>query len=99
MVDPFYLGSTVWSATKRVLQLLSAMVVPVYLGGVPRRHIFEPLNIVHSRLVAMAQLVEEEAFKAVIDSTFKFTDALDAYDRMMSREVTGKVVIEVNNLE
>ncbi|CAF1002022.1 unnamed protein product [Didymodactylos carnosus] len=93
------IGSTVWSATKRLLQLLSAMIVPVYLGGVPRRHIFEPLNIVHSRFVAMAQLVEEGAFKAVIDSTYKFTDALDAYDRVMSRKVTGKVVIEVNDLE
>jgi NADPH:quinone reductase-like Zn-dependent oxidoreductase len=50
-------------------------------------------------MVAMAQLVEEEAFKAVIDSTYKFTDVLDAYDRMMSRKVTGKVVIEVNDLE
>ncbi len=75
------------------------MTVPVYLGGVPRRHIFEPLKVVHSRLVAMTQLIEEEAFKAVIDSTYKFTDVLDAYDRMMSRKVTGKVVIEVNDLE
>jgi NADPH:quinone reductase-like Zn-dependent oxidoreductase len=79
--------------------LLSAIIVPVYLGGVPRRHIFEPLKGVHSRMVAMAKLVEEKAFKAVIDSTYKFTDVLDAYDRMMSRKVTGKVVIEVNNLE
>ncbi|UJR08752.1 hypothetical protein I4U23_013009 [Adineta vaga] len=76
-------GSTVWSATRRVLQLLSALFIPVYLGGVPRRHIFEPLNIVHSRMVAMAKLAEEEAFKAVIDSTYTFTDVLDAYDRMM----------------
>ncbi len=75
------------------------MALPIYLGGVPRRHIFEPLTPLHSRMVAMAQLVEEEAFKAVIDSTYKFTDVLDAYDRMMSRKVTGKVVIEVNDLE
>lgn len=75
------------------------MFVPVYLGGVPRRHIFEPLDIVQSRLVAMAKLVEEQALKAVIDSTYKFADVLDAYDRMMSGNVTGKVVIEVNALE
>jgi hypothetical protein len=35
----------------------------------------------------------------VIDSTYKFTDVLDAYDRILSRKVTGKVVIEVNDLE
>ena len=75
------------------------MALPVYLGGVPRRHAFEPLKSVHSRTVATAQLVEEEAFKAVIDSTYKFTDVLDAYDRLMSRKVTGKVVIEVNDLD
>ncbi|CAF0798302.1 unnamed protein product [Adineta steineri] len=92
-------GSTIWLATKRILQLLSAMVVPVYLGGVSRRHIFEPLTPNHPRLVAMAKLVEEGAMKAVIDSTYKFIDARDAYDRMMSRKVTGKVVIEVNDLE
>jgi NADPH:quinone reductase-like Zn-dependent oxidoreductase len=73
--------------------------VPVYLGGVPRRHIFEPLKSVRSRMVAMAQLVEENVFKSVIDSTYKFTDVLDAYDRILSRKVTGKVVIEVNDLE
>ncbi|CAF1444304.1 unnamed protein product [Didymodactylos carnosus] len=75
------------------------MVIPVYLGGVPRRHVFEPLKMVPSRMIALAQLIEEEAIKAVIDSTYKFTDVLDAYDRMMSRKVTGKVVIEVNALE
>ncbi|CAF1033982.1 unnamed protein product [Adineta steineri] len=71
--SPDYLtpsGSTVWLATKRILQLLSAMVVPVYLGGVPRRHVFEPLKPNHSRMVAMAKLVEEGAMKAVIDSTY-----------------------------
>ncbi len=73
--------------------------MPVYLGGVPCRHSFDPLGIVHSRMVAMAQLVEEGALKAVIDSTYKFTDVLDAYDRTMSRKVTGKVVIEVNDLD
>lgn len=93
------LGSTVWSATKRILQLLSAMVVPVYLGGVPRRHAFDPLGMVHSRFAAMGQLVEEKVFKAVIDSTYKFTDVHDAYDRVMSRKVTGKVIIEVNDLD
>ncbi|CAF4039143.1 unnamed protein product, partial [Adineta steineri] len=92
--SPDYLtpsGSTVWLATKRILHLLSAMIVPVYLGGVPRRHAFEPLKPNHSRMVALAKLVEEGAMKAVIDSTYKFTDTLDAYDRMMSRKVTGKV--------
>ena len=88
-----------WSASKRFLQLLSAMALPVYLGGVPRRHAFEPLKSVRSRTVATAQLVEEEAFKAVIDSTYTFTNALDAYDRLMSRKATGKVVIEVSDLE
>jgi NADPH:quinone reductase-like Zn-dependent oxidoreductase len=74
--------------------------VPVYLGGVPRRHTsFERFKSVRSRMVAMAQLVEENVFKSVIDSTYKFTDVLDAYDRILSRKVTGKVVIEVNDLE
>ncbi|CAF0796886.1 unnamed protein product [Adineta steineri] len=100
--SPDYLtpsGSTVWLATKRILQFLSAMVVPVYLGGVPRRHIFEGVRPNHSRMVALAKLIEEGAMKAVIDSTYKFSDALDAYDRLMSRKVTGKVVIEVNDLD
>ncbi|CAF0796975.1 unnamed protein product [Adineta steineri] len=72
-------GSTVWLATKRILQLLSAMIVPVYLGGVPRRHAFEPLKPNHSRMVALAKVVEEGAMKAVIDSTYKFSDALNSY--------------------
>ena len=74
-------------------------MLPVYLGGVPRRHAFEPLKTVRSHWLAAVQLMEDEAFKAVIDSTFKFTDVLNAYDRLLSRKVTGKVVIEVNDLE
>lgn len=50
-------------------------------------------------MTAMAQLIEEGVFKAVIDSTYKFSDTLDAYDRLLSRKVTGKVVIEVNDLD
>lgn len=95
----FYLGPTYWSATGRILQLLSAMFLPTYLGGVPRRHVFEPLRIASSSMAAMVTLVEQEAFKAVIDSTYKFTDALDAYDRLISRQAIGKVVIEVNQLD
>lgn len=84
--------------SKRILQLLSAMALPVYLGGVPRRHIFEPLKTDHSRMLAMVQFVKQNAIKAVIDSTYKFTDVLDAYDRLLSRKVTGKVVIEVDEI-
>ncbi len=42
------------------------MALPVYLGGVPRRHIFEPLKIDQLRMLAMTQLMEEKASKAVI---------------------------------
>lgn len=94
-----FLGSSVWSVSKRILQLLSAMALPVYLGGVPRQHAFEGVNMDRSRMLTLVQLIEEKAFKAVIDSTYKFTDVLDAYDRLLSRQVIGKVVIEVHNEE
>lgn len=94
-----FLGSTVWSVSKRILQFLSAMALPVYLGGVPRQHTFEGVNMDRSRMLTLVQLIEEEAFKAVIDSTYKFTDVLSAYDRLLSRQVIGKVVIEVHNEE
>lgn len=72
------------------------MALPTYLGGVPRRHIFEPLRPDQSGFHAMIQFIEQNAFKAVIDSTYAFTDVHDAYDRMMSRQAIGKIVIEVN---
>jgi len=56
------------------------MALPVDLGGVPRRHIFEPLKIDQLRMLAMTQLMEEKVSKAVIDLTYKSTDVLDVYE-------------------
>jgi NADPH:quinone reductase-like Zn-dependent oxidoreductase len=36
--------------------------------------------------------------KPVVDSVFSFDDALKAYDRLMSRRATGKVVVKVEPL-
>eukprot|EP00026_Physarum_polycephalum_P010601 Phypoly_transcript_10768.p1 GENE.Phypoly_transcript_10768~~Phypoly_transcript_10768.p1 ORF type:complete len:354 (+),score=52.08 Phypoly_transcript_10768:202-1263(+) len=92
-------GDTLFSGIKRIAQVASAMALPTYLGGVPRKHIFESTGITQSRIEGVAELAKEGTLKAVVDSVFKFDDVLGAYDRLASRGVVGRVVVQVNELE
>eukprot|EP01112_Ceratiomyxa_fruticulosa_P021248 TRINITY_DN740_c0_g1_i2.p1 TRINITY_DN740_c0_g1~~TRINITY_DN740_c0_g1_i2.p1 ORF type:complete len:387 (-),score=79.07 TRINITY_DN740_c0_g1_i2:110-1270(-) len=92
-------GSSKWSAAKRVVEFLGEMLLPTFLGGVPRTHIFASTHITKKRLLAVQQLVEEGSIKAVVDSVFQFEDALSAYDKLLDGSVTGKVLVEVKKLE
>lgn len=35
--------------------------------------------------------------KAVVDSVFAFEDALEGYDRVMTRHATGKVIVKIDS--
>ncbi len=46
-----------------------------------------------------AELVKDGTYKAVVDSEYRFDDVLEAYDKLLSKQVAGRVVINVGGLE
>jgi len=93
------LGDTLWTGAKRVGQLITAIALPTFLGGTGRKHIFESTNNTKERIEGVAELAKDGILKAVIDSVFKFSEVHAAYDRVTSRGVIGRVVVEVAELE
>ena len=63
------IGTTLWSGVKN-------MIWPQFLGGTPRRYIFQQTNPTQDRLKYLIRLVEEGKLKVVIDQVFQMEDAL-----------------------
>ncbi|KIH87973.1 hypothetical protein SPBR_05141 [Sporothrix brasiliensis 5110] len=75
--------------------LLSNMLRPVWLGGVPRRYIFFSSPPLHGDVVILAQLMGEGKLTTPVDSVFVMEELLAAYDRVATKRACGKVVIKV----
>ena len=50
------------------------------------------------RMKLLGTFVQDGTIKPVIDSTFSFEQAKDAYDRLMSNRAMGKVIISVSEV-
>jgi NADPH:quinone reductase-like Zn-dependent oxidoreductase len=71
------------------------VIMPSWLGGVS--HPFKVM-ILHNRkadLLTVKNLLAEGKMRPLVDSTYNFENALDAYDRLMSSRSKGKVVVKV----
>ncbi|EKM55674.1 uncharacterized protein PHACADRAFT_195715 [Phanerochaete carnosa HHB-10118-sp] len=70
---------------------------PLWLGGTPRQWRKLPvMTVKKEKLEELARYVDEGKVKPIVDSVFKFEDALAAYDRIMSQRALGKVVVKVD---
>lgn len=71
---------------------------PVFLGGTPRKFVFQQTNIDQEGREELLRLVKEGKLKRVLDSVFEMEDVLGAYDRMLSQRAKGKVVVKIQDL-
>lgn len=80
----------VWSVTMR-------SSLPVIFGGVPKTYEFFHVPAAERRqaLESVVGLVATGEVKAVVDSSYKFEDAREAYARFASGRCVGKVVVHV----
>ncbi|KIM28960.1 hypothetical protein M408DRAFT_68560 [Serendipita vermifera MAFF 305830] len=76
--------------------LFSQAWKPAWLGGNTRK--FSLLNLQNSKedLRALQALIASGKVIPVVDSVYKFDDALLAYDKLMSGRAKGKVVVVIN---
>jgi NADPH:quinone reductase-like Zn-dependent oxidoreductase len=52
------------------------MLVPAFLGGTPRKYMFQQTNPTEERLQYLAGLVKEGKLRVIIDQVFEMEDAL-----------------------
>ncbi|KAK4046083.1 hypothetical protein OIV83_006363 [Microbotryomycetes sp. JL201] len=92
-----HLGGGVLSAASTALSFASKAFLPTFLGGNPFKY-----NIIMLKGLTMGDefqqlvdLVAKGTVKPLVDSTHKFEDALQAYERQMSSRAKGKVIVKV----
>ncbi|KAI9063119.1 NAD-P-binding protein [Trametes sanguinea] len=74
----------------------NVLLKPGFLGGVKRKWKLVSVKPVEKDLKDFAKLVEEGKIKPLVDSVYDFEDALKAYEKMMTKRATGKIVVKVD---
>ncbi|CDO71612.1 hypothetical protein BN946_scf184911.g82 [Trametes cinnabarina] len=74
----------------------NVLLKPGFLGGVKRKWKLVSVKPVEKDIREFAKLVEEGKIKPVVDSVYEFEDALKAYERILTKRATGKVVVRVD---
>lgn len=72
---------------------LKAMVLPSFLGGIPRK--FQQLGLDDSRMEEFGQVVSAGTLHPVVDRTFAFEEAPQAYEYLIAGRALGKVNVKV----
>jgi len=80
--------------------LLDALLLPSWLGGVPRRFTMSVMKVVPDDLYAIAEMIDRKQFFPVLDSTWTFEESSikAAYQRFMKGHSAGKMVIKILDL-
>jgi len=77
--------------------LLSALFLPTWLGGTPRRLTMSVTKVVPEDLHAIGGMIERKEMVPILDSVWKFNDEdiKRAYEKIISGHAAGKVVISI----
>lgn len=84
----FAIPGFMWNVTKNVL-------VPAWLGGVPRTHKQISAFMNTEGIEKSRKLAAEGAIKTRIGGTWDMDQALDAYEKLMSGHASGKVLVKI----
>lgn len=74
------------------------MLWPKILGGTPRKWMFLSADPNQAVARELAQLVDEGKLKVLVDSEFGMDQALEAYDKILTKRARGKVVVKVQDV-
>ncbi|GAA5885054.1 hypothetical protein JCM16303_006381 [Sporobolomyces ruberrimus] len=91
-----HLDGSVSSIIKSAAYMGSNMLRPSFLGGVSRKYTFYTMAPTVALVNEMDRLLTTGSIKVILDDTFAFENAKDAYERSMSGRAKGKIVIRVD---
>ncbi|EIW58280.1 NAD-P-binding protein [Trametes versicolor FP-101664 SS1] len=74
----------------------NVLLRPPFLGGVRRKWKLVTITPKPADLEGFAALVENGKIRPLVDSVYAFEDVLKAYERVMTKRATGKVVVKVD---
>jgi NADPH:quinone reductase-like Zn-dependent oxidoreductase len=77
-----------------IASLVSAQYQPKFLGGGSRNYAFLRSQNVKEDFELAAKWLQEKQVEAVIDSTFEWKDAVDAYKKLKSGRAKGKIIVK-----
>ena len=77
-----------------IMSLMSAQYRPRFLGGGSRKYAFLRSQNVREDFELAARWMAEERVRAVIDSTFEWKDAIDAYKKLKTGRAKGKIIVK-----
>lgn len=79
------------------LNILAALFLPAWLGGVPRRFTMGVMKVVPEDLKVIAGMVERREVKPVLDSVWGFEEeqVREAYRKLNTGHAAGKVIIKI----
>ncbi|KAM0787822.1 hypothetical protein ACM66B_003876 [Microbotryomycetes sp. NB124-2] len=92
-----HLGGGPLAAAGTVLSFASKAFLPTFLGGNPFKYNIIMLHglTMGDEFQQLVDLVAKGTVKPLVDSTYKFEEALKAYERQMSSRAKGKVIVQV----
>jgi NADPH:quinone reductase-like Zn-dependent oxidoreductase len=88
-----YVGGRMSAGT--ILNLSSSLMRPSWLGGQSRRFVMIITKTVEQDLKQIASWMVDGKLKTVLDSTFGFEEAKEAYDKLKTDRCRGKVIVRV----
>jgi NADPH:quinone reductase-like Zn-dependent oxidoreductase len=76
-------------------QLAGNLLIPAFLGGGKRKYEFFLTSVVSEDLALLGAWMKEGKIRNVIDSTYEFDDAPNAFIRLKTGRAKGKIVVHV----
>ena len=81
-----------------ISNLLAALFLPQWLGGVPRRYVMRITKLpAKEDLKVITGMIEKKEIKPIVDSVWSFDDegVRKGYQRVISGHPAGKVVVKI----
>ncbi|GAA6061286.1 hypothetical protein JCM10212_004692 [Sporobolomyces blumeae] len=88
-----HLDGTISNLVYAAWYVVSSLARPKWLGGVARKYKFVSMQVKQHNVDEMTRLLSDGSIDPVVDSTYEFEQALEAYDKSMSGRAKGKVVV------
>lgn len=79
-----------------ILNYAARLVRPGFLGGGTRKYVILMMKVKKDDMYQVGQWMHEGKVRALIDSTYEFSDAVKAFEKLRTGRSRGKIVIHVS---
>lgn len=77
--------------------MLKNPLLPVWLGGVPRKYESVVGLVNEESMQELGRLVEDGKLRGVVDEVWEMEDVKKAYAVLLNKRARGKIVVKIEN--